>query len=62
MAQKYLFIAISFYRNIMCKNIVCELGLNGKTETPDYLEDDELDNVISISLIFSHSKVAIKRE
>jgi len=23
----YLFIAISFYRNIVCKNIVCELGL-----------------------------------
>jgi len=24
----YLFIAISFYLNIVCKNIVCELGLN----------------------------------
>jgi len=23
----YLFIAISFYLNIVCKNIVCELGL-----------------------------------
>ena len=24
----YLFIAISFYRNIACKNIVCDVGLN----------------------------------
>jgi len=27
MVQKYLFIAISFYHNIVCKNILCELGL-----------------------------------
>jgi len=27
MAQNYLFIAISFYRNIVCKNILCVLGL-----------------------------------
>jgi len=26
--KKCLFIAISFYLNIVCKNIVCELGLN----------------------------------
>jgi hypothetical protein len=24
----HLFIAISFYHNIVCKNIVCELGLS----------------------------------
>ncbi len=29
MAQKYLFIAISFYLNIVCKNIVCDVGLIG---------------------------------
>ena len=28
MAQKYLFIAISFYRNIVRENVSCELGLN----------------------------------
>jgi len=27
MAQKYLFIAISFYRNIVRENVSCELGL-----------------------------------
>jgi len=27
MAQKYIFIPISFYRNIVCKNVSCELGL-----------------------------------
>jgi len=26
MAQKYLFIAISFYRNIVRENVSCELG------------------------------------
>jgi len=26
-AQNYIFIAISFYRNIVCKNIVCDMGL-----------------------------------
>ncbi len=30
MAQNYLFIAISFYRNIVHKNIVCDMGLNLK--------------------------------
>jgi len=28
MAQKYLFIAISFYRNIVRENVSCELGLS----------------------------------
>ncbi len=28
MAQKYLFIAISFYRNIVRQNVLSELGLN----------------------------------
>ncbi len=28
MAQKYLFIAISFYLNIVCKNIVFDVNLN----------------------------------
>jgi len=27
MAQNYLFIAISFYRNIVCKNVSCDMGL-----------------------------------
>jgi len=27
MAKKYLFIAISFYRNIVRENVSCELGL-----------------------------------
>jgi len=27
-AQNYLFIAIYFYHNIVCKNIVCDKGLN----------------------------------
>jgi len=27
-AQKYLFIAISFYRNIVRENVSCELGLS----------------------------------
>jgi len=27
MAQKYIFIAISFYRNIVRENVSCELGL-----------------------------------
>jgi len=30
MAQKYLFIAISFYRNIVRENVSCELGLTQK--------------------------------
>ncbi len=28
MAQKYFFITISFYRNIVCQNVSCEQGLN----------------------------------
>ncbi len=33
--SSYLFIAISFYLNIVCKNNVCELGLTNPT--PNYL-------------------------
>jgi len=29
MAQKYIFIAISFYRNIVRQNVLCEKGLKG---------------------------------
>jgi len=28
MAQNYLFISISFYRNIVHQNVACEQGLN----------------------------------
>ncbi len=40
MAQKCLFIAISFYCNILCKNVLCDMGL--RCEFPSkYLLDKE---------------------
>ncbi len=39
MAQKYFFIAISFYRNIVCQNILCEKGLS---ETDHFISDAQI--------------------
>jgi len=50
----YLFIAISFYLNIVCKNIVCELGL---THTHTQREREREGKGTNYSLSLCHEKL-----
>ena len=48
MAQKHLFIAISFYCNIVCQKVMCELGLMHINRTP-------IETILNLNCIINHN-------
>ncbi len=60
--EKYLFIAISFYRNIVRINVVCELGLTKINFNFTIKSHKGLKNHVALKNVTSHGGEGLNRE